>query len=60
MKLDLILFQLIKNQVFMEYASDAELGVEDPRIIEIEGKYVMTYVSLVKKRKYFNFYCIFR
>ena len=38
-----------KKPSFYGIASDAELGVEDPRIVEIEGKYVMTYVSLSRK-----------
>lgn len=38
-----------KKPSFYGTVHDAELGVEDPRIIEIEGKYVMTYVSLSRK-----------
>jgi beta-1,2-mannobiose phosphorylase / 1,2-beta-oligomannan phosphorylase len=35
-----------KKPTFYGIASDSELGIEDPRIVQIEGKYVMTYVSL--------------
>lgn len=38
-----------KKPTFYGISSDSELGVEDPRIVEIEGKYVMTYVSLSRK-----------
>ncbi len=38
-----------KKPSFYGIVDDAELGVEDPRIIEIEGRYVMTYVSLSRK-----------
>lgn len=38
-----------KKPSFYGIAHDAELGVEDPRIVEIEGRYVMTYVSLSRK-----------
>lgn len=34
---------------FYGISSDAELGVEDPRIVKIGDKYVMTYVSLSRK-----------
>ncbi len=35
---------------FYGVKNDSELGVEDPRIVEVEGKYVMTYVSLSRKQ----------
>ncbi len=35
-----------KKPSFYGVESDAELGVEDPRIVKIDDKYVMTYVSL--------------
>ena len=35
-----------KKPSFYGTSEDAELGVEDPRIVKIEGRYVMTYVSL--------------
>ncbi|MCX6749848.1 MAG: hypothetical protein NTZ83_00140 [Candidatus Pacearchaeota archaeon] len=38
-----------KEPTFYGLCNDAELGVEDPRIVQIEGKYVMTYVSLSRK-----------
>jgi predicted GH43/DUF377 family glycosyl hydrolase len=38
-----------KKPTFHGIAGDSELGVEDPRIVQIEGKYVMTYVSLSRK-----------
>jgi predicted GH43/DUF377 family glycosyl hydrolase len=38
-----------KEPTFYGIASDSELGIEDPRIVQIEGKYVMTYVSLSRK-----------
>jgi predicted GH43/DUF377 family glycosyl hydrolase len=38
-----------KNPTFYGLCNDAELGVEDPRIVQIEGKYIMTYVSLSRK-----------
>ncbi len=38
-----------KRPTFYGTVNDAELGVEDPRIIKIEDKYVMTYVSLSRK-----------
>jgi predicted GH43/DUF377 family glycosyl hydrolase len=38
-----------KKPTFYGIASDSELGIEDPRIVQIEGKYVMTYVSLSRK-----------
>ncbi len=38
-----------KEPTFYGICSDSELGIEDPRIIPIEGKYVMTYVSLSRK-----------
>ena len=34
---------------FYGLTNDGELGIEDPRIVQIEGKYVMTYVSLSRK-----------
>ncbi len=34
---------------FYGTVDDSELGVEDPRIVQIEGKYVMTYVSLSRR-----------
>jgi predicted GH43/DUF377 family glycosyl hydrolase len=37
------------NPSFYGIASDSELGIEDPRITQIEDKYVMTYVSLSRK-----------
>jgi predicted GH43/DUF377 family glycosyl hydrolase len=38
-----------KKPSFYGISSDAELGVEDPRIVKIGDKYVMTYVSLSRK-----------
>jgi predicted GH43/DUF377 family glycosyl hydrolase len=38
-----------KKPTFYGISSDSELGIEDPRIVQIEGKYVMTYVSLSRK-----------
>jgi predicted GH43/DUF377 family glycosyl hydrolase len=38
-----------KEPTFYGIAGDSELGIEDPRIVQIEGKYVMTYVSLSRK-----------
>lgn len=38
-----------KKPTFYGITTDSELGVEDPRIVNIEGKYVMTYVSLSRK-----------
>ncbi len=38
-----------KKPTFYGIVSDSELGVEDPRVVQIEGKYVMTYVSLSRK-----------
>jgi predicted GH43/DUF377 family glycosyl hydrolase len=38
-----------KKPTFYGISSDSELGIEDPRIVQIEGKYVMTYVSLSMK-----------
>ena len=38
-----------KKPSFFGTRKDGELGVEDPRIIKIERKYVMTYVSLSKE-----------
>jgi len=35
-----------KKPSFYGISSDAELGIEDPRIVKIEGQYIMTYVSL--------------
>ena len=35
-----------KKPSFYGISSDSELGVEDPRIVKLEDKYVMTYVSL--------------
>jgi len=35
-----------KKPSFYGILEDAELGVEDPRIVKIDDKYVMTYVSL--------------
>lgn len=35
-----------KKPSFYGTVNDSELGVEDPRIVKIEGQYVMTYVSL--------------
>jgi len=35
-----------KKPSFFGLASDAELGIEDPRITELEEKYYMTYVGL--------------
>jgi predicted GH43/DUF377 family glycosyl hydrolase len=35
-----------KKPSFYGILSDSELGVEDPRIVKIEGQYIMTYVSL--------------
>ena len=38
-----------KNPSFYGISSDSELGVEDPRIVKIGDKYIMTYVSLSRK-----------
>jgi len=38
-----------KKPSFYGVSSDSELGVEDPRIVKLENKYVMTYVSLSRK-----------
>ncbi len=38
-----------KKPYFFGLKEDAELGVEDPRITEIDGKYAMTYVGLTRK-----------
>jgi beta-1,2-mannobiose phosphorylase / 1,2-beta-oligomannan phosphorylase len=38
-----------KEPTFYGISGDSELGIEDPRIVQIEGKYVMTYVSLSRK-----------
>jgi predicted GH43/DUF377 family glycosyl hydrolase len=38
-----------KSPSFYGISSDAELGVEDPRIVKIGDRYVMTYVSLSRK-----------
>jgi len=38
-----------KEPSFFGTRKDGELGVEDPRITKIDGKYVMTYVSLSRK-----------
>lgn len=38
-----------KKPSFYGISSDSELGVEDPRIVKIGNKYVMTYVSLSRK-----------
>ena len=38
-----------KRPDFFGTKNDGELGVEDPRITKIDGKYVMTYVSLSRK-----------
>jgi beta-1,2-mannobiose phosphorylase / 1,2-beta-oligomannan phosphorylase len=38
-----------KKPSFYGIVSDAELGVEDPRIVKLGDKYVMTYVSLSRK-----------
>ena len=38
-----------KRPSFYGLGNDAELGVEDPRITEIHGKYYMTYVGLTRK-----------
>lgn len=35
-----------KKPSFYGTISDSELGVEDPRIVKIDGQYIMTYVSL--------------
>jgi predicted GH43/DUF377 family glycosyl hydrolase len=35
-----------KKPSFYGIVSDSELGVEDPRIVKIDGQYIMTYVSL--------------
>ena len=35
-----------KKPSFYGTIHDSELGIEDPRIVEIDGQYVMTYVSL--------------
>jgi predicted GH43/DUF377 family glycosyl hydrolase len=35
-----------KKPTFYGISSDSELGVEDPRIVKIDGQYIMTYVSL--------------
>lgn len=43
------LISIDKKPSFYGTVHDAELGVEDPRIIEVEGRYVMTYVSLSRK-----------
>lgn len=38
-----------KKPSFYGTSNDSELGIEDPRIVKIEDKYVMTYVSLSRK-----------
>jgi predicted GH43/DUF377 family glycosyl hydrolase len=38
-----------KKPSFYGTINDSELGVEDPRIVKIDDKYVMTYVSLSRK-----------
>jgi beta-1,2-mannobiose phosphorylase / 1,2-beta-oligomannan phosphorylase len=38
-----------KKPSFYGISNDSELGVEDPRIVKIGDKYVMTYVSLSRK-----------
>jgi predicted GH43/DUF377 family glycosyl hydrolase len=38
-----------KKPSFYGLSNDSELGVEDPRIVQIEGRYVMTYVSLSRR-----------
>ena len=35
-----------KKPSFYGTIHDSELGIEDPRIVEVDGQYVMTYVSL--------------
>jgi predicted GH43/DUF377 family glycosyl hydrolase len=38
-----------QKPIFTGLANDGDLGVEDPRIVEIGGKYLMTYVSVSSK-----------
>jgi len=38
-----------KKPSFYGIESDSELGVEDPRIVKIDGRYIMTYVSLSRE-----------